>query len=274
MDGTGPGSAILVDKEWLSKHLDDRDITILDMRTPIEYGKGHIPGAQLIPYERIIDFAPGRPYLDIGSQSQIESLLSDLGVSNSSRIVVYGDKGGASAARLFWTLEVYGLNVSILEISFTAWRSLGLPVTQDVPTVKKTEFRSNSRPSELRATSEYVAARLENPNTLLIDTRSSEEFNGLIPSGQRSGRIPGSLNIPWENGLGSEGKLFKERASLESLFKDQGVTDDKEIICYCQVGERASHTFLALRLAGFPKVRIYDRSYAEWENKPDLPVEN
>ena len=269
----GSRDQILIDYGRLLKNIDDPDLSILDMRSPMEYSMGHLPKAQLIPYERIVDFSPGRPYLDVTSQSQIESLLSDKGVSSNSRVIVYGDKGGASAARLFWTLELYGVNVSMLDISFSAWRGLGLSLTKEVPTLKKTEFRSSSRPKDFRATSDYVASRLENQDTMLIDTRSSEEFNGLVPSGQRSGRIPGSLNIPWDSGVGSEGKIFREPADLESLFKGRGLTADKEIICYCQVGERASHTFLALRLAGFPKVKIYDRSFSEWGSKLDLPVE-
>ena len=273
MGKEGSRDQILIAYGRLLKNIDDPDLSILDMRSPMEYSMGHLPKAQLIPYERIVDFSPGRPYLDVTSQSQIESLLSDKGVSSNSRVVVYGDKGGASAARLFWTLELYGVNVSMLDISFSAWRGLGLSLTREVPTLEKTEFRPSSRPNDFRATSDYIASRLENQDTMLIDTRSAEEFNGLIPSGQRSGRIPGSLNIPWDSGVGSDGKIFRESADLESLFKGRGLTADKEIICYCQVGERASHTFLALRLAGFPKVKIYDRSFSEWGSKLDLPVE-
>lgn len=264
---------ILVSAEWLVHHLDDKDIRIFDMRSPLEYASGHLPNAVLITYEKIIDFDPNRPYLDVASKERIEELLSEKAVSNDKTIVIYGDRGGASAAKLFWILEMYGATVRILNMSYSAWRSKGYPVTTVTFKPEPTKFSAASQGKDFRVSSDYVASKMGNSNIVLIDTRSPEEYEGYVASGPRPGRIPGSMNIPWSEAVDGMEKIFKSREELAKLFESRGITKDKEIVCYCQVGERASHTFLALRMAGYPNVKIYDRSFSEWSNNFELPVE-
>ena len=264
-------SEILIPAEWLLHHLNDNNVKIFDMRSPVEYSTGHLPNAVLIHYDKIVNFDPGKPFLDIAPKERIEILLSEKGASNSSKIVIYGDRGGASASKLFWTLEYYGADVGILEISFSTWKMKGYPVTRDVTKPQPAKFVAKIE-KDYRVFAEYIASKLGKPDVVLVDTRNPEEYDGLIVSSPRPGRIPSSINLPWFEGAGME-KLFKDKTGLEKLFEGKGITKDKEVIAYCQVGERASHTFLALRLAGYPNVKIYDRSFSEWSAREDLPVE-
>lgn len=262
---------ILVPAEWVVQHLNDNSVRIFDMRSPVEYSTGHIPNALLIHYDKIVDFDPAKPFFDIAPKERIEALLSEKGVGNNSKIVIYGDRGGASASKLFWVLEFYGADVGLLEVSFSAWKMKGYPTTRDVPKPQTAKFTAKTN-KDHRVSAEYISSKLGKPNVILVDTRNPEEYKGLIASSPRPGRIPNSINLPWFEGASME-KLFKEKNELEKLFNSKGITKDKEVIAYCQVGERASHTFLALRLAGYPNVKIYDRSFSEWSAREDLPVE-
>ena len=263
---------ILVSADWLLQNLSDRSIRIFDIRSPLEYASGHLPNAILITYERIVDFDPNRPYLDVASKERIGELLSEKGVGNDMKVIIYGDRGGASAAKLFWVLEMYGANVKILSMPYSVWRAKGYPVTTEKFKPEPAEFVANSHGKDLRVSSDYIASKIGDSNVVLIDTRSPEEYEGYVASGPRPGRIPGSRNIPWSGGVGDT-EIFKSAAELAKLFEGRGVTKDKEVVCYCQVGERASHTLLALRIAGYPNVKIYDRSFSEWSNNFELPVE-
>jgi thiosulfate/3-mercaptopyruvate sulfurtransferase len=262
---------ILVPAEWVQQHLNDDNVRIFDMRSPVEYSTGHIPNAVLIHYDKIVDFDPAKPFFDIAPKERIEALLSEKGINNNSKIAIYGDRGGASASKLFWVLEFYGANVALLEISFSAWKMKGYPVTRDVPKPQPAKFTAKTN-KDYRVSAEYISSKLGKPNVILVDTRNPEEYEGLIASSPRPGRIPSSVNLPWFEGASME-KLFKDKNELEKLFSSKGITKDKEVIAYCQVGERASHTFLALRLAGYPNAKIYDRSFSEWSARSDLPVE-
>jgi thiosulfate/3-mercaptopyruvate sulfurtransferase len=262
---------ILVPAEWLLQHLNDVNVKIFDMRSPVEYSTGHISNAILIHYDRIVDFDPAKPFFDIAPKERIEALLSEKGVSSNTKVVIVGDRGGASASKLFWVLEYYGADVGLLEISFSSWRAKGYPVTRDIPKPQSAKFVTKMN-KDFRASAEYISSKLGKPDIVLVDTRNPEEYQGLVASSPRPGRIPSSVNLPWFEGASME-RLFKDKSDLEKLFSSKGITKDKEVIAYCQVGERASHTFLALRLAGYPNVKIYDRSFSEWSARQDLPIE-
>lgn len=176
------------------------------------------------------------------------------------------------AARGLWFLEYFGhRNVSVLDGGFLAWTGAGLPVTTVATPPKATEFKTAER-RELLATFEDVLNSLGKPNVRIVDTRSDDEYMGRLVRAARGGAIPGAVHLEWTKNLDSTGR-FKPEAELSQMYHKLGVTPDKEAIAYCQGGYRAAHTYLALRLLGFPKVRNYLGSWKEWGDRVDLPIE-
>ena len=266
--------SILLDSVWLKENLNNTNFIVLDIRSPREYNSAHIPNSRLVPYDKILSFNDTTSYFDVASKEQIEELLSILGVDIDSTLVICGDRGGATASRLFWSLAYYGLSVKFLDISFSKWTSLGYPVTDKVETIDNSNFTITQSTVDFKVDHEYVLSKIDDSNSILLDTRSPEEFNGTIAAGPKSGRIPNSKNFPWEIAVGDDGYIFKNIENLNTLFEKFGITKDKEIICYCQVGERASHTFVALQICGYNNVKIYDRSFADWSTRDNLPIES
>lgn len=259
--------------EWLKDNLDDPNLIPFDIRSPREYNHAHLPRARLIPYEKILSFHENSSYFDLAPKEQIEELLCNSGITDDSNIVIYGDRGGATATRLFWSLKYYGLNVKFLDISFSKWMELGYPVSNSIETIEPTDFVLTKPIINFKVDHEYILSKLDDKNLILLDTRSPDEFTGVIAAGPKAGRIPNSKNFPWEMAIGDDGYIFKKTNDLTQIFEKHGITKDREIICYCQVGERASHTFVALKLCDYPNVKIYDRSFADWSNRDNLPIE-
>ncbi|MBI4257568.1 MAG: sulfurtransferase [Thaumarchaeota archaeon] len=263
---------ILVSVQWLKDHLLDAGIRILDARTPREYMYGHIPNAVLVGYEHIAKDEPNAPYLEVIPKEDAEKAFGDLGIGNNTTVIVYGDRGGSYAARVLWTLEYYGAKAKLLEAGFQRWARDGYPVTRDVPQVKAREFKAEVN-SDIRAETDYIAKKLGDPSLVVLDSRSPDEYNGLIVQTARKSRIPGSVNVPWDLCVGANGMLFGSPDALRKVFEERGITKDKEVATYCMVGERAAHSYLALRLLGYPKAKLYEKSFSEWGNSPNLPVE-
>lgn len=263
---------ILVSASWLKEHLEDPKVRILDMRSPMAYRIGHIPNAQLVRYENIVKVQPGFPFLMVPSREDAERAFGEMGIDNEKTVVVYGDAAEPQAARVFWTLDFYGAKVKMLDTEPRAWAHLGLPITSDLPQIQQTKFTA-SLALEKQADVQYVMSSLTKQDVTVADTRSPEEYNGTMGTGLRQGHIPGAVNIPWSECIGSQGKIFQPALDLANVFKTHGISKDKEVVTYCFVGERAAHTYVALRLLGFPKIRLYDRSFAEWSGNTTLPVE-
>ncbi|MDP7469607.1 MAG: sulfurtransferase [Dehalococcoidia bacterium] len=255
--------SLLVTTRWLEEHLGSPDLVLLDARSAEEYGRGHIPGAVLA--DETLTWDPNSK-VDrvVGPQEVIKDVFESLGVSDSSQVVVYDDVSSLWASRIFWLLDYYGLQrIAILNGGFFKWQDVGRAVTADVPQVNRGSFNPLAQPEKL-ATQEYIMERLDDVNVGICDTRSLAEYEGrdlTIP--QRPGHIPGSQNVEWLYNLNPDG-TFKSQLELERLYTDAGLTPDKEVIPLCQTGVRSAHTYFALRLIGYPRVRLYDASYEEW----------
>jgi thiosulfate/3-mercaptopyruvate sulfurtransferase len=202
----------------------------------------------------------------------IEHVLAIHGVSAATPIVIYDDQSGIRAARAFWFLEYFGHpSVRMLDGGFGAWTRENLPVTRDATAPPKSEW-TGTRETRTLATWRDVRDAIPNQDVVILDTRSEGEHNGTLVRAARGGCVPGAVNIEWTQNL-TPGGDFKPASELKSMYESAGVTPDREVITYCQGGYRAAHSYLALRLLGYPRVRNYVGSWKEWGDRPDLPIE-
>jgi len=244
---------------------------VIDGRPAEQFAGGHIPGAVHLDLwgVSLIDTseAPLRAFMWM-----IGHLFSLRGVTPERPVVVYEHDSGLRAARAFWFLEYLGHpKVSVLDGGFAAWVRGGHPVTTDAAAPVPSTWHGSPDPSKL-ATWQQVAGRLGQPESAILDTRSDEEYFGEAVRAKRGGAIPGAVHLEWTNNLGPDGR-YKPEADLRAMYANLGVTPDREVLTYCQGGYRAAHSYLALRLLGFPRVRTYTGSWKEWGDREDLPIE-
>ena len=276
---------VLVNTQWLQDHLND-DLYVLSDRIRIaevdydpsaNYELGHIPGAVLIDWKSDINDPIRRNLL---TRAAYESLLQRIGVNKDTVLVLYGDFSNWFAAFAFWVFKYYGYGeVVLLDGGRKKWLEEDRPVTKDIPNIPKGNYIAGEPDISLRAYLNYVKATLG--SKVLVDVRSPKEFTGelLAPPeypteyAQRGGHIPGAVNVPWAHAVNEDG-TFKSAKELQNLYESKGVTKDKEIISYCRIGERSSHTWFVLKyLLGYPNVKNYDGSWTEWGNLIDNPIE-
>jgi len=245
---------------------------VLDLRAPEAYAAGHVPGAIHLDLWGLsltdTDPAPLNAF-----SWMIEHVLALHGVTDKTPIVVYDEQSGIRSARAFWFLEYFGHpSVRVLDGGFGAWSREQLPVTRDAGPPPKSEWTGRR---ELRtvATWRDVNAALGNADVVILDTRSDGEFCGTTVRAARGGAIPGAVHVEWTRNLTPEGE-FKPAAELRRMYEDAGVTSDREVITYCQGGYRAAHSYLALRLLGYPRVRNYLGSWKEWGDRTELPIQH
>jgi thiosulfate/3-mercaptopyruvate sulfurtransferase len=278
---TVPGYAndVLVDAEWAKAHLDDPNVRFVEVDVDTTaYEQSHIPGA--VGWNWTSQLADGIRR-DIASREEFSELLSKSGIAPGTTIVLYGDNNNWFAAWAYWQLKLFGHDdVRILNGGRKFWLDNGLPLSTDVPAYDGTGYHLPEPDYALRAFRDDILPRLDDPELVLVDVRSPAEFNGEIiaPPGlpetaQRAGRIPGAASIPWAQTVREDG-TFKDRDELETLYAARGVTADKDIIAYCRIGERSSHSWFVLHeLLGFGRVRNYDGSWTEWGSMVGVPIE-
>jgi thiosulfate/3-mercaptopyruvate sulfurtransferase len=247
------------------------DIVLIDLRPTEQFAASHIPGAVHLDLFGVslvnTDPTPLEAFLWM-----IAHLLTSRGVVADRSVVTYDEHSGIRAARAFWFLEFFGHSAaSVLDGGFGAWQRIGLPTTREAVAPCQGQWEVNRHAQRL-ATWRQVESRLEDVDTVLLDTRSDCEYRGTKVRARRAGAIPGAVHIEWTQNLSDDGR-FKTAAELRAMYEHAGVTSDKEIISYCQGGYRAAHSYLALRLLGYPRVRNYIGSWKEWGDRDDLPVE-
>lgn len=254
-----------------SELADGRAPTLLDLRPAEQYAAGHLPGAVHLDLWGLsltdTDPAPLKSFLWI-----IEHLLGERGVSAARPVVVYDEVSGTRAARAFWFLEFLGHpSVRVLDGGVRAWVSSGLPLSLEHVAPTPTGW-TGARRTDLLATYRDVLERLGSPDAAIVDTRSDEEYLGTLVRSARGGRVPGAIHLEWTHNLGPDG-AFKPAVELGAMYERAGITPDREVVTYCQGGYRAAHSYLALRLLGYPRVRNYLGSWREWGDRAELPIE-
>jgi len=263
---------LLWSTDQLRDNLGNSGIVLMDMRPPEAYANSHIPGARSFDIfgVSLIDTRPEALHAFLWI---IEHLIQARGVESDSIVVIYDDIAGMRSARLFWFLEYFGHpEVHILNGGFNAWTAAGLPTTHEAAIPKTGNFKMKPRP-ELLATANDVLARLHSTDSVIVDTRSDGEYTGEVVRAARGGAIPGAVHLEWTENLDEHG-FFKTAEALTTMYSEHNIRPELEVIPYCQGGYRAAHTYLALRLIGYPRVRNYLGSWGEWGNRMDLPIEH
>lgn len=260
---------ITIDANWLASRLDDPNIVIIDAREIMAYRSRHIKNARRLGIESVISVADNGANLVIDAPTA-EKVFSSVGIDDSKKVVVYGESTDPSAARIVWTLMYHGhLNVELLDIGFSQWQQRGYPVTRETQRQKGKEsdasegsispyFKSKINPI-IRAEADYIKTKQNDSSVLIIDARTPQEHF--------QARIPGSILNSWEEGIGANGAMIRSKAELQKDFEEQGISKDKEIICYCHSGTRASHKYLQFKQAGYDRVRLYDGSIIDWAQR-------
>jgi thiosulfate/3-mercaptopyruvate sulfurtransferase len=271
---------VLVSTDWAEQHLKDDQVRFVEVDVDTSaYDSGHLPGAVGWNWKRDLQDAPSR---DVVDQDHFAALLGSSGISPETTIILYGDNNNWFAAYAFWLLKYYGHpEVRLINGGRKKWVAENRPRPQNVPAYARRTYSIQGVNRELRALRDYVNSSLEKAGFGLVDVRSPKEFSGelLAPENlpqegsQRGGHIPGAANIPWSQAVDEDG-TFKSFDELHTLYQGKGITPDKEVIAYCRIGERSSHTWFVLKyLLGFSKVRNYDGSWTEWGSLIGAPIE-
>ncbi|MDH5568256.1 MAG: rhodanese-like domain-containing protein [Nitrosopumilus sp.] len=252
---------MLVSVDWLKDHLTDPDIVILDSRPKTMFLYGHLPNSQSLSIDQVIRFDEFGSNLVI-EQEKIVKLFGSLGIDESKTVLLIGDAMDPSVARIVWTFLYFGHEKTcLLNANASDLQKHGLKFTRQTLIQKPRKFTPKIN-NDIRIESDFLKRHLSDFE--ILDARSPQEF--------MSGHLPNSKLIPFSEGIGYNGNLFRDKKFLDELFLQNNVSKDKEIVCYCMHGHRASNLFLQLKIAGFDNVKLYDGSFVEWNGKK-LPLE-
>ncbi len=272
---------VLVETEWVAAHLNDPKVRIVECDEDVLlYDQGHIPGAIKLDWVGELNDPVVRDYLD---RARFEKLLSAKGISNDTTVVFYGDKNNWWATYAFWVFKLFDhQDARIMNGGRAKWIAEGRELTKEVPSYPPGNYKAPERDDRhIRAFRDQVLEHIKKSGVALVDVRSPQEYTGErthMPEYPqegtlRGGHIPTAVNIPWGQAVREDG-TFKSPEELRQLYTGKGVTPDKDIITYCRIGERSSHTWFVLTyLLGYPQVRNYDGSWTEWGNAVGVPIE-
>jgi len=270
----------LVETDWVAEHLNDPEVRIIESdEDPLLYAVGHIPGAVQVDWFSTLQHPLRRDFL---TQEKFEEVASNLGITNDTTVVFYGDKSNWFACYALWLFQYYGhKNVRIMNGGRAKWEKENRPLVKEVASYEKTTYHAKKADKKIRAFRDEVRKQSESKKPL-VDVRSPKEYSGELISmpnypqegATRGGHIPGAVSIPWAQAVNEADSTFKSPDELRALYEGKGIKPDEEVIAYCRIGERSSLTWFVLKyLLGYPKVKNYDGSWTEWGNLVDAPIE-
>ena len=272
---------VLVETGWVAEHLNDPKVRLVESDEDVLlYDQGHIPGAVKVDWVADLNDPVRRDYLD---REHFERLVAAKGISNDTTVVFYGDKNNWWATYAFWVFKLFGhKDARIMNGGRAKWIAENRELTRQVPSHPRGSYTAPERDdTTIRAFRDQVLEHIKGQKGALVDVRSPQEYSGErthMPEYPqegtlRGGHIPTAASIPWAKAV-KEDSTFKSPEDLRELYGSQGVTSDKDVIAYCRIGERSSHTWFVLTyLLGYPKVRNYDGSWTEWGNSVGVPIE-
>jgi thiosulfate/3-mercaptopyruvate sulfurtransferase len=273
---------VLVSTDWVADHLNDPNVRIVESNEdPLLYPSGHIPGAVQVDWATDLNDQVRRDYVQ---KEAFEALNSKIGVTPSTTVVFYGDKNNWWATYAFWVYQLFGhTNAKVMDGGRLKWEKDGREMTRDVPSYAATSYTAPARDdAKIRAFKDQVLKHQE-AGKPLVDVRSPAEYSGEkthMPEYPqegvlRGGHIPGAKNVPWARAANPDDGTFKPAGELKAIYEEeQGLKSGDDIIAYCRIGERSSHTWFVLTyLLGYPNVRNYDGSWTEWGNSVNVPIE-
>jgi thiosulfate/3-mercaptopyruvate sulfurtransferase len=272
----------LVSTDWVAAHLDDPGVRIVESDEDVLlYDVGHIPGSVKIDWHADLQDPLMRDYLDA---EHFAELMRGKGIARDTTVVFYGDKNNWWATYALWVFRLFGhTNVKVMDGGRKKWEDEGLPMTTEVPSHPRSDYPVPARDdAAIRAFKDDVLAHLDRSGPL-VDVRSPEEYRGErlhMPDypqegAMRGGHIPGARSVPWARAVNAETGEFRSADELRAIYEqEQGLRPDDDVIAYCRIGERSSHTWFVLKyLLGYERVRNYDGSWTEWGNAVRVPIE-
>jgi thiosulfate/3-mercaptopyruvate sulfurtransferase len=271
---------VLVSTEWLAEHLNDPKVRVVESDEDILlYDIGHIPGAVKLDWHTQMQDQVRRDFVD---KAGFERLASERGIANDTTVIFYGDKNNWYATYGFWLFKYYGHeDVRVLDGGRIKWEAEGREYTRETPSYPATEYKAKDPNNAIRAFRDQVLQVVQSRSADLVDVRSTPEYTGELlhavgypqEGAQRAGHIAGARNIPWGMAARPDG-TFKPADELRQLYAAEGITGDHDVVAYCRIGERSSHTWFALSyLLGYDNVRNYDGSWTEWGSLVGVPIE-
>jgi thiosulfate/3-mercaptopyruvate sulfurtransferase len=270
----GDRNSMLVSSAWLSDHLNDSDLVVISVSPKSDYDSGHIPGTRYLDHMETHTMESQGLTVELPPMAQLKEVFEKLGVSNQSRIVLYGSKDALPAlTRVYLTLDSMGLGAraSLLDGDLVAWQKDGRPVSKSVPAVAKGHLDLCPQ-NDVIAQISYVSANLRKGGVAIVDARAPQFYTGAaIPQKQRAGHIPGAANLPFNTFTESDGK-WKSPDALRAMFQGAGVKPGDRVVSYCHIGMQATVVYFAARYLGYD-ARMYDGSWQDWSAHTELPAE-
>ena len=270
---------VLVSTDWVAEHLDDPNVRIVESDEDVLlYDMGHIPGAINLDWHTDLQDQVKRDFLD---KAGFEELLGKNGIGNDTTVVFYGDRNNWYATYAYWLFKYLGhRDARVMNGGRAKWEAEGRPMSRDVPSYSETTYTAQEPDERIRAYRDDVLQQVNSGAPALVDVRSVPEYTGEVlhmagyaqEGAQRGGHVLGAQSIPWATAANEDG-TFKSPEQLREIYGGKGITPDKNVIAYCRIGERSSHTWFVLReLLGYPDVRNYDGSWTEWGSMVGVPI--